>query len=202
MHGLGRDGGRCHTGRGGGSGQISPVEHFRPRFSLRVLDSYKKAIRATLALPPTDPFNWYRYTLIHTLDCPHGNWWFLPWHRGYTGWFEQICRDLSGDPQFALPYWDWTKEPRVPKQMFEDVLNPNDPAFTGRRRRVQDEIHRPCLQGHCWSLARNPDGKAKDRRRSLVHCSSDLFGFQQICGSTCSTVRRGASSSTSQTRAA
>src|SRR5580692_4266955 len=112
----------------------SPAKYRRwnisdPNCPPRVIDSYKKAIRAMLALPPTDPRNWYRYALIHTLDCPHGNWWFLPWHRGYTGWFEQICRDLSGDPQFALPYWDWTKEPRVPKQMFEDVLNPNDPAF-------------------------------------------------------------------------
>src|SRR5579864_7257833 len=88
----------------------------------RVLASYKKAIRAMLALPPGDPRNWYRYTLIHTLDCAHGNWWFLAWHRAYVGWFERICRELSDDPEFALPYWDWTTEPRVPKAMFEDVL--------------------------------------------------------------------------------
>ena len=53
-----------------------------PKIPAHIIDSYKKAIRAMLALPPTDPRNWYRYTLIHTLDCPHGNWWFLPWHRG------------------------------------------------------------------------------------------------------------------------
>jgi hypothetical protein len=23
---------------------------------------------------------------------------------------QQICRELSGDPHFALPYWDWTHE--------------------------------------------------------------------------------------------
>jgi tyrosinase len=100
-----------------------------PNCPPRVIESYKKAIRAMLALPATDPRNWYRYALIHALDCPHGNWWFLPWHRGYVGWFERICRELSGDPDFALPYWDWTKEPRVPKVMFDDVLNPNDNAF-------------------------------------------------------------------------
>ena len=82
-----------------------------------------------LALPPGDPRNWYRYTLIHTLDCAHGNWWFLAWHRAYIGWFERICRELSDDPEFALPCWDWTTEPRVPKAMFEDVLDPNDRAF-------------------------------------------------------------------------
>ena len=48
------------------------------------------------ALPPTDPRNWYRQAIIHLLDCPHANWWFLPWHRGYLLHFEEICRQLSG----------------------------------------------------------------------------------------------------------
>lgn len=95
----------------------------------RDIASFKKAIRAMLALPPSDPRNWYRNALVHTLDCPHGNWWFLPWHRAYLGWFEQACRELSGDPDFALPYWDWTREPRVPARMFEDVLTPDHGAF-------------------------------------------------------------------------
>jgi tyrosinase len=51
-----------------------------------------------LALPPSDPRNWYRQEMIHVLDCPHANWWFLPWHRGYLLHFEEIYRQLSGDP--------------------------------------------------------------------------------------------------------
>jgi tyrosinase len=95
-----------------------------------VLNSYRKAITAMLELPPTDPRNWYRLAFIHTLDCPHGNWWFLPWHRGYIGWFEQICRQLSGDPTFALPYWDWTATPSLPAPFGDDsVLNPSNPAY-------------------------------------------------------------------------
>lgn len=88
------------------------------------LDSFKRAIRAMLALPPSDPRNWYRQAIIHLIDCPHANWWFLPWHRGYLFHFEAICRELSGDPAFALPFWDWTREPRVPDTMFDDVLTP------------------------------------------------------------------------------
>jgi tyrosinase len=95
----------------------------------KVLGSYKKAIRAMLALPPDNPLNWYRNALIHTVDCPHGNWWFLVWHRGYIGWFEKKCRELSGDPEFALPYWDWTMQPSIPLEMFDDVLDPNNDAF-------------------------------------------------------------------------
>ena len=93
------------------------------------LASYKKAIKVMLALPPNDPRSWYRQVLVHTVDCPHGNWWFLPWHRGYLGWFERICRELSGDSTFALPYWDWSKEPRIPEVMFDDLLTPTNPAF-------------------------------------------------------------------------
>jgi hypothetical protein len=43
-------------------------------------------------------------------QCPHGNWWFLPWHRAYLYYFERILRHLSGDPKLTLPYWNYTKE--------------------------------------------------------------------------------------------
>jgi tyrosinase len=100
-----------------------------PAMPARVLDSYTKGIRAMLNLPAADPRNWYRNVLVHFLDCPHTNWWLPPWHRAYLGWVEQTIRELSGDTQFALPYWDWTKTPRVPAAMFTDVLNPRNPAF-------------------------------------------------------------------------
>ena len=100
-----------------------------PQNGPRMLASYRVAVSAMLALPPEDPRNWYRHATIHTLDCPHGNWWFLPWHRGYLGWFEQVCRELSGDPYFALPYWDWSQVAAIPDGLFEGVLNPNHSAY-------------------------------------------------------------------------
>lgn len=93
------------------------------------LESYKKAITAMLQLPPSDARNWYRNAFIHTLDCPHGNWWFVVWHRGFTGWFERTVRELSGDPNFAFPYWDWTALPQLPDSFFNGVLDPNNPAY-------------------------------------------------------------------------
>jgi hypothetical protein len=109
----------------------------RSKEGMAALASYKKAIRAMLALPPEDPRNWYRLALVHTVDCPHGNWWFLPWHRGYLGWFEQTCRELSGDATFAIPYWDWSEDtgpngefkPAVPAAMYEEILDPSGPGF-------------------------------------------------------------------------
>jgi len=95
----------------------------------KMIERYAEAVRVMLKRDPTDPFNWYRYTLIHTLDCPHGNWWFLPWHRAYTGYFEQICRVVLKDDSFTLPYWDWTAVQEVPAVMFKDVLTPTASEF-------------------------------------------------------------------------
>jgi tyrosinase len=43
---------------------------------------------------------------------------FLPWHRMYVNYFEQIIRYASGKPCFTLPYWDYTdpKQQSIPKE--------------------------------------------------------------------------------------
>jgi tyrosinase len=41
-----------------------------------------------LNLPADHPQNWFRNAFVHLMDCPHGNWWFYVWHRGYLGYFE------------------------------------------------------------------------------------------------------------------
>jgi tyrosinase len=96
----------------------------------RALVSYAKAIRVMLSRPPDHPHNWFRNAFVHLMDCPHGNWWFYVWHRGYIGYFEQTIRNLSGDSSFTIPYWDWTQSAppgqlaRIPDSMFNDVLTP------------------------------------------------------------------------------
>jgi tyrosinase len=96
------------------------------------LDDYGRAVEAMLLLPPDNARNWYRLALTHKLDCPHANWWLLPWHRGYCGWMERICREVLHKPEFVLPYWDWTKQKRVPAGMFTPkvgALDPTQPPF-------------------------------------------------------------------------
>lgn len=93
------------------------------------LDSYRAAVTAMLKLPPSHPHNWYRNAFIHILDCPHHNWWLLPWHRGFIGWFERTCRVVSNNPNFALPYWDWTTQPSMPEQFYNSVLDPTSELF-------------------------------------------------------------------------
>ena len=95
----------------------------------KALASYAKGVEAMLKLPADDPRNWFRNSFIHLMDCPHGNWWFYVWHRGYLGYFEQTIRELSQDSSFALPYWDWTQLPQIPDAMFDGVLTPTDLKF-------------------------------------------------------------------------
>lgn len=95
----------------------------------KALASYAKGVQAMLNLPADNPQNWFRNAFIHLMDCPHGNWWFYVWHRGYVGYFEQTIRKLSGDPTFAMPYWDWTQLPQIPDSMFNGVLTPTSSPF-------------------------------------------------------------------------
>lgn len=39
--------------------------------------------------------------------CQHGNLFFLPWHRIFLHYFEKTLRKQSGNPHFALPYWNY-----------------------------------------------------------------------------------------------
>ena len=78
------------------------------------LTNYRAAITAMKALPAGDNRNWTKQAQIHLNSCPHGNWFFLSWHRAYLFAFEEICRELSGDDTFALPYWNWQAQPSVP----------------------------------------------------------------------------------------
>jgi tyrosinase len=132
----------------------------------KVLGSYKKAIRAMLARKPEDPLNWYRNALVHTVDCPHGNWWFLPWHRGYIGLFEKKCRLLSEDQDFALPYWDWTMQQKVPPEIFDGVLDPNNDAFIGTHNELKNKFTDTVKGLDYWKL--NPDGTPTDRYHDVL----------------------------------
>ena len=82
--------------------------------------SLKKGIKAMRRLPDTNPKSWVYQANIHGVKlsagaqehplwntCQHGNHYFLPWHRGYLYHFEEILRELSGDPNLALPYWNY-----------------------------------------------------------------------------------------------
>lgn len=114
-----------------------------PDFPADGLDSYRVAVEAMLRLPPDHPHNWYRLALTHLTDCRHASGWFLPWHRGYLGWFERICRRYSNNPRFTLPYWDWTASPSMPLGFFEGVLDVRHALYCDSEQAFERLMHAP-----------------------------------------------------------
>ncbi|MCU1451738.1 MAG: putative tyrosinase [Acidimicrobiales bacterium] len=54
---------------------------------------------------------------------------FLPWHREVLLKFEQALRDVSGDQQLTIPYWDWTDPASTAAVFSPKFMGPDgDPA--------------------------------------------------------------------------
>lgn len=88
-----------------------------------IVDTYRDAVRLMKDLPPADPRNWIRQAEIHQNFCPHGNWFFFPWHRAYLLSFERICQELTGNSDFGLPYWNWSCNRKVPAPFWSGSLD-------------------------------------------------------------------------------
>ena len=104
-----------------------------------IISAWRDGVGLLKALPASDPFNWANLAAIHGTakgfnKCPHGNWYFLPWHRAYITMYERKVRELTKFPGFALPYWDWTSQPTLPPAFTVATYNgkPN-PLYVGTR---------------------------------------------------------------------
>lgn len=84
-----------------------------------IITTYKAAVAAMKALPSSNPISWEAQAQIHNNSCKHHNWLWLPWHRAYLLYFERICRKVTGDDSFALPYWNWNTHPAVPDPFWD-----------------------------------------------------------------------------------
>ena len=77
-----------------------------------ILQTWRDGVRLLKAA--SGNVSWANFAAIHGNAssfnlCPHGNWYFLPWHRAYLLSYERAVRQLTGNNDFALPYWDWTE---------------------------------------------------------------------------------------------
>jgi hypothetical protein len=55
---------------------------------------------------------------------------FLPWHRLYTYCVERVVRQVSGHPEFTMPYWDYTSSDPAKRGIVPEQFRlPSDPVF-------------------------------------------------------------------------
>lgn len=104
------------------------------------LSTYRDFVRAMLKKDQNDPVSWLQYSLMHgKFDghyryCPHGDWYFLPWHREFVLMYENAARAITGNNKFAMPYWDWSIDRVMPKAFTDATYNgePN-PLYVPKR---------------------------------------------------------------------
>ncbi len=93
------------------------------------LSTYRDFVGMMLAKDQKDPVSWLQYSLMHGKYrgnyryCPHGDWYFLPWHREFVLMYENAARTLTGNDSFAMPYWDWTVDRVMPKAFTDETYN-------------------------------------------------------------------------------
>jgi tyrosinase len=82
---------------------------------------YRAAVGVMQARDAKDPTSWAFQAAMHGShqqpgkwpynQCKHATWFFLPWHRMYVWFFEQIVRaaipDRAAAGHWALPYWNY-----------------------------------------------------------------------------------------------
>ena len=73
---------------------------------------------------------WKQLAEVHNVHCAHANWYFFPWHRPYLCHLERRIQQVVGDPDFALPYWNWTTQASVPGAFFD----PTSPLYDATRK--------------------------------------------------------------------
>ena len=77
------------------------------------LETYRDFVGLMRAKSQTTKVSWLGFANQHGDQndfkyCPHGDWYFLPWHRGFVEMYEKAAAVLTKNPKFAMPYWDWT----------------------------------------------------------------------------------------------
>jgi len=142
---------------------------------------YAKAVGEMSGRPATDPTSWRFQGGVHGYSkqsdplvkagpipakavqdkfwkkCQHGSWFFVPWHRMYLGFFEQIVRaavtKLGGPADWTLPFWNYS-----------DSSNPNarklPPAF--REAKLPDGSPNPLFAINGVNILRAPLVNAGD----------------------------------------
>jgi tyrosinase len=102
-----------------------------------ILQTWRDGVRLLKAA--SGNISWASFAGIHGDDngfnlCPHGDWYFLPWHRAFILMYERAVRQLTGNNDFAMPYWDWTSDQSIPAAFEDPTFNgqPN-PLFESQR---------------------------------------------------------------------
>lgn len=104
------------------------------------LSAYREFVHLMKTKHQTQPLSWLGFANQHgSLNggfkyCPHGDWYFLPWHRGFVLMYERAVAALTGYKSFAMPYWNWTEDRLLPEAFSAKTYNgKTNPLYVSNR---------------------------------------------------------------------
>ncbi len=108
----------------GGTNQVIRVRKEISSLTAVEIASLRRGIEVMKSRAVSNRTSWQYWANIHGFpglssdplwaQCEHSTLHFLTWHRAYLYYFELVLREASGDPNLALPYWDWTNHRSLP----------------------------------------------------------------------------------------
>ena len=112
--------------------------------------------------------------------CPHGQLDFLPWHRLYLHFFEQVVEHLVGEP-FALPYWNYLdlnlRDMPLPFRAQFDADGSENPLFYPDRNPLTRDPNDPSVPANEKPLIRDQDLQWAIAAQETFFERGDVFGL-------------------------
>lgn len=146
---------------------------------------YEDAVAAMKALPNSDPRSWFAQSAIHGTDgvgfnfCHHGTQHFFSWHRAYLHFFERICRELTGEPEFGLPYWNWNQNPDIHPAFLNNSSSLHssrvNTSVTGQWNFTDDALNPIFEDGNFFTFGSQIEGTPHNRGHT--HTGGIMGGF-------------------------
>lgn len=96
--------------------------------------AFKAKVDSIYGVNPSGPAaEWKKAALACWSTCPHGSPNFLPWHRWYMFYFEQVVRSVLNDQSFMLPYWNYASNDSSSLQLPSAFVDTTSPLFESIR---------------------------------------------------------------------
>ncbi|KAA0056962.1 polyphenol oxidase I [Cucumis melo var. makuwa] len=140
------------------------------------IEELERGIQKLKQLDEDDPHSFSHQAKIHCAYCDyaynqlgsitetrfevHSNALFFPFHRAYLYFFERILRHYIGNPDFAIPFWNWDSPPGM--HMPEFYNRPSSSLYDNLR----DPRHDPHKL-----IDLNYNGKTEDHSFDVVDCN-------------------------------
>lgn len=94
---------------------------------------------------------------------------FPPWHRVFLQLLEEDLQDITGNPDIAIPYWDWTEDDSMDSRLW-------DGSFMGGNGDPMDDwkVKTGKFIGNNWGLVHNQEDGDPSSKRYLRRAFGEL----------------------------